>query len=373
MLGKGLESLIPKKPAGAASGTGSFRAPSSSAPKDDKDFSIDDVLPRQNVSPTGPVILSVHNFDSVPPEDEPEAGADEAASTGPSGIHAQQVVASEESSSSRASFDAIYHIPVSRIKPNPQQPRRVFDEQGIKELAASIREFGILQPLVVVKAKGDPAADYYLIAGERRLRASQSLGLESVPAIVRDDEGDRENLELAIIENLQRENLSAIEMARAFARLQDEFRLTQREIATRMGKSREAVANTMRLLDLPISIQVAIENGTISESHGRLLLAVTDPGAQLKLFHDLVNKHLTTRELKTKVGSHAGKKPGRPRKGDSDELLTPEMRELQERMSSDLGTPVKISVDGDGGKMTISFYSKEELSSIVRRLGLSEE
>jgi ParB/RepB/Spo0J family partition protein len=152
-------------------------------------------------------------------------------------------------------YEAVFHIEVEKIKPNPQQPRRDFNQDAIKELAASIREFGILQPLVVTKVvKEVPTGtdvEYYLIAGERRLRAAKYLGLERVPAVIKNVDLEKERLELAIIENLQRENLNPVEMGRAFARLQDEFRLTQREIAARLGKSREAVANTMRLLDLP--------------------------------------------------------------------------------------------------------------------------
>ena len=172
----------------------------------------------------------------------------------------------------------------------------------------------------------------------------------------------------------RRENLNAIEMARAFARLQDEFRLTQREIASRLGKSRETVANTLRLLDLPPFIQEAVEGNKISESHGRLLLTIDDPGLQKKLFDDLTENKMTTRELRTRV---RGEKPEKEEKAAAPPVaLSPELVMLQEKLSSDLGAPVKIHQSGDpesGGKITITFYSEEELKNIVNRLGKAEE
>ncbi len=273
-------------------------------------------------------------------------------------------------------YEAIFHIEVDKIKPNPQQPRRLFDEAGLNELAASIREFGILQPLVVTKVEREvptgTEVEYYLIAGERRLLAAKKLGWERVPAIIRVADLDRERLELAVIENIQREDLNPVETARAFARLQDEFRLTQREIASRLGKSREVVANTMRLLDLPPFIQAAIEKNQISESHGRLLLTIDDPGLQERLFNDLVNNQMTTRELRNRV---RGTRPQVEEKIAEPEL-SPELKMLQEKLSTELGAPVKIQQHGNppavGGKITISFYSEEELKNIMERLGGGE-
>lgn len=264
-------------------------------------------------------------------------------------------------------YEAVFHIETDKIKPNPQQPRRNFDENAIKELAASIREFGILQPLVVTKHEYETehgtGVEYYLIAGERRLLASKYLGLERVPAVIRQVDLPQERLELAIIENLQRENLNPVEMARAFARLQDEFRLTQREIAVRLGKSREVVANTMRLLDLPPYIMEAVETGRITESHGRLLLAVTDPRAQEKLFYDLTARNMSVRELKNRVDEFKQTSRATPA-----EEISPEMAALQARLSQELGTPVKIQKGKEGGKITISFYSEEELQGLLAKL-----
>lgn len=269
---------------------------------------------------------------------------------------------------------AIFHIEVEKIRPNPYQPRREFDEENIRELASSIRDFGFIQPLVVSKIQQETPYGidvyYELIAGERRLMAAKVLGLDRVPAIIREVDENRERLEMAIIENLQRENLNPIEMGRAFARLQDEFRLTQREIASRLGKSREVVANTMRLLDLPPAIQDALQKRLINETTGRFLLSVTDPAIQARLFDDLLHQRLTTRELKDRLKER--KENTAPK-----EFVSPELSSLQEKLSARLGAPVKISQSGDpqagGGKITISFYSKEELQSLIERLAEESE
>lgn len=238
------------------------------------------------------------------------------------------------------------------------------------ELAASIREFGFLQPLVVTKKDIETQhgvdVEYQLIAGERRLLAAKKLGLSVAPAIIRNVNLEREKLELAVIENIQREGLNPIETARAFARLQDEFRLTQREIAVKLGKSREVVANTMRLLSLPIYIQEDLERGKISESHGRLLLTIEDPGAQKKLFDDIIAQGMTTRELKQRVDAA---KPRKERTASSSVVLSPALRMMEEKLSSELGTPVKIEKNAGTGKIVISFYSEEELEGIVQKIG----
>jgi len=266
---------------------------------------------------------------------------------------------------------AVFHIEVSKIKPNPQQPRRDFNEESIKELAASIRQFGIIQPLVVTKIEKDiptgTEVEYQIIAGERRWLAAKYLGLETVPAIIKVVDAERERLELAIIENIQRENLNPIETARAFAKLQDEFNLTQREIAARLGKSREAVANALRLLDLPKQIQDAIAEGKISESHGRLLLTIEDPALQQKFFEDLLRSNLTTRELKHKINIvKISKIKNEPT--TKTQNFDPELKMIEEKLRLTFGTPVKISRDGQSGKIIIEFYSDEELKNIISKL-----
>lgn len=269
--------------------------------------------------------------------------------------------------------DFIFYLDVDKITPNPDQPRRHFSEDAIRELASSIRQFGILQPIVVTKKVKDTEygteVEYVLIAGERRLRAVKLLGLPTIPAIIRNVDLERERLELAVIENLQREDLNVIEVARSYARLQDEFRMTQREVAAKLGKSRESVANTLRLLDLPIQIQEALAEGRLSESHGRLLLTLGDPAAQQRLFEEILQKPMTTRELRNKVQVLAhGSKEEVSRPG-----LPAEMKMLQERLTSELGAPVLIEQHGETGKITIRFYSPEELQQIISKLAKEQE
>jgi ParB family chromosome partitioning protein len=195
--------------------------------------------------------------------------------------------------------------------------------------------------------------------------AAKLLGLPRVPAIIRNVSLEREKLELAVIENIQRENLNPIETARAFQRLQEEFRMTQREIAVKLGKSREVVANTMRLLDLPEYIRIAVEKEQMSESHARLLIALDDPGVQKRLFDDILQNKLTTRDVKERV-QQFGPRRGRPPL--TEENIAPEVRAMQDELSSTLGAPVEIRKGMNNGKITITFYSEEELEEILRKL-----
>ncbi len=277
--------------------------------------------------------------------------------------------------------ESIFHIEIEKITPNPDQPRRHFDQDALHELASSIREFGFLQPLVVSKVEKETptgiAVEYQIIAGERRFMAAKLLGLPRVPAVVRNVNLEREKLELGVIENIQRENLNPIEMARAFQRLQEEFRMTQREIAAKLGKSREVVANSVRLLDLPEYIQRAVEEGGLSESNARLLIAIEDPAAQKALLEDIVQNKLTTRDVKERVqratlgvggaGAPGGHRRGRPPLQEVH--LAPEVKTMQEELRASLGAPVEISKNANNGKITITFFSEEELENILRKLG----
>lgn len=262
--------------------------------------------------------------------------------------------------------DAIFQIEVDQIRSNPHQPRRYFEEEGLRELASSIREFGVLQPIIVSKIEMETengrTVEYELIAGERRLMASKLAGLRTIPAIIRRLTPEREKLEIAIIENIQRRNLDPIEEAKAFARLQDEFRLTQREIAAKLGKSREAVANAVRLLNLPSDIQQALSERKISESQGRLLLSIQDIGEQRIMFEDILRGGLSVREVKAKLE--------RKKEERSNEIVfaRPETLALKEKLEEFLGTKVDFQEAGDKGKITISFYSKEELQAIIDKL-----
>lgn len=264
--------------------------------------------------------------------------------------------------------DAVFQIEVHKIKPNPHQPRKDFDEGALKDLAASIREFGIIQPLVVSKTdkETDFGADveYQLIAGERRLKAAQMLGLERVPAIVRNIDSRKEHLELAVVENLQRENLNPIETGRAYAKLQDEFNLTQREIGSRLGKSRETVSNTMRLLSLPTEIQEALLKNQINESQARLLLAIEEPKEQQIIFRDLLNNNLSVRELKSRIR----KNKELQEKPDATAAVDPEIKIFQEELSKMLGAKVHIKKSESGGQIIIDFYSPEEIAGIIKKI-----
>ncbi|HTY40122.1 MAG TPA: ParB/RepB/Spo0J family partition protein [Candidatus Paceibacterota bacterium] len=377
-LGRGLESLIPpnNRPADTDA------TPPSSGPTNEPAAS-----PAQPVkaSPFEPVVLERITIDAAVPAEESKSEpprSEPVVTESPIVEPPAQTVSRLPAEPPRArgvvrpsapkAPEAVFHIEVEKIVPNPDQPRRAFDEEALKELAASIREFGLLQPITVAKVEREVPTgthvEYQIISGERRYLASKMLGLERIPAIIRNLTYNRESLELAVIENIQRENLNPIELARAYARLQDEFRLTQREIAARLGKSREVVANSVRLLDLSADIQKALEEGVISESHGRLLLTIDDPALQQKLFRDLVENRLTTRELRSKAEAAAPRGAGHERFE-----LPPELKMLQEKLSSELGAPVSIHRSGSSGRITINFYSEEELQSIVQKLGEGEE
>lgn len=257
--------------------------------------------------------------------------------------------------------DDFLEIPIEKIASNPQQPRHNFDEKELAELSASIKEHGIIQPLVVMKIAPE---QYELVAGERRLRAAKMAGLKLVPVIVREESGDREKLELALVENIQRHDLNVLEEARAYKKLIEEFDLTQEDVADKVGKSRSAVANKVRLLGLPIEIQRALSEGKITEGHARSILAVENAEKQRALFEMILKENLTVRQAEEKVkevavGAHTrrvGSAGASPFKVE------------EEMLASRLGTKVAIKKSGDGGKISIDFYSKEELDNIVGKL-----
>lgn len=264
----------------------------------------------------------------------------------------------------------IFLLEVDKIKPNPHQPRRHFDESALQELASSIRELGILQPVVVTKnethTETGTSIEYHLIAGERRLLASQLAGLERIPAIIRKPANEREKLEMAIVENVQRENLDPIEAARAYSKLQDEFGLTQREVAVRVGKSREVIANTMRLLQLPTTIQEALSKHQINESQARMLLMLPDIKDQQALFEDLLKNNLSVRDLRTRI-QRIKTKPMEVVDGEMQKV-DPEMLALKQELEDALGTKVNFEKSGETGKVIINFYSPEELKGLVQKL-----
>lgn len=252
----------------------------------------------------------------------------------------------------------IIEADIDKIKSNPFQPRDVFNHSELEELIASIKEHGILQPLVVTK---DNDGTYELIAGERRLRSAKIAGLKSVPVIIRDVDSQKK-LELALIENIQRKNLNPIEEAKAFRRLMDEFNLTQDNVSKRLGKSLAVVANSLRLLSLPIEIQTAIIEGKIDKTAGRTIAGLNSREEQIKLFKSLMERGINVRQLENYVRSRKG---GGIKRIEAIDLET---REKIEMLQKALGTKVKIDKKGTQGKIVIDFYSNEELTEIVKKI-----
>jgi ParB family chromosome partitioning protein len=258
--------------------------------------------------------------------------------------------------------DEFLEVPIGKIALNPQQPRHDFAEEELRDLAASIKKHGIIQPLVAAKIAPE---QYELIAGERRLKAASLAGLKMVPVIVREGEGEREKLEIALIENIQRKDLNVVEEARAYKKLIEEFDLTQEEISERVGKSRSAVANKVRLLNLPVEIQRSLIEGKISEGHARSILAVENPEKQRALFELILKNNLTVRQAEDKVREVTVNTHKR-RIGAA--AADPVLKEKEEQLSAVLGTKVQIKKSGGGGKIVIDFYSPEELEQITTKL-----
>ena len=252
----------------------------------------------------------------------------------------------------------ITYVPVTKITPNPRQPRHHLDDGSLKELADSIREHGILQPLIVTF--DPPSGLFTLVAGERRWRAARLAGVDVVPVIQRQVTGQQQ-LELALIENIQRADLLPLETADAYRDLTEEFGLTHEEVAARVGKSRVAVTNTLRLLNLPESVRQALADGKISEGHARALLALDSPTAQAAALRVILDKDLTVRQTEELVRRMAGNRPEplTPRPVD------PEIGALEERLRASLGTRVTLRHGRKGGTLTIHYYSDEELNALV--------
>ncbi len=253
-------------------------------------------------------------------------------------------------------------IPVEKIEPNPYQPRAAFDRDALESLAASIAEHGVLQPILVIETLGG----YRLIAGERRLRAAQMAGLARVPAIVRQS-AERDQLEIALVENIQRTDLNPLEAARAFRQLVDEFGLSADGVATRVGRARSTIANTLRLLELDEAVLEALGGGRISEGHGRALLGLL-PVQQRELLALTEARGLSVRqveELARRLREAGGTTPGRRRNGAAGDA---ELERVEEDLRQALGTKVLLARSRKGGRIVIEWYGDEELGRLYERL-----
>lgn len=269
--------------------------------------------------------------------------------------------------------NAIFWVEVEKIKPNPYQPRKEFDEAHLRDLSDSIRQYGVLQPLVVTRKEtpridGGLDVEYELIAGERRLRASKMAGVSRVPVIIQDVRDSRTKLELAIIENLQREDLNPVDRALAFERLAEEFHFKHTEIARKIGKSREYVSNSLRLLALPKEILRALQEGKITEGHARPLMMLGDkPEEQTTLFREILARKLTVRETE-QIARHIARDKIR-KKAPPD----PEIDRIERVLAETLGTRVSIERRENGGKLVIDFFSREDLRALLERMSSSVE
>lgn len=264
---------------------------------------------------------------------------------------------SSEDEQKKSAAGGVQEIDLIKISPNPHQPRTHFDEERLKELADSIKTHGIIQPIVATKIDNG----YEIIVGERRFQAAKLAGLKTAPVIVR-DATEQQKLELAIIENIQRHDLNVIEEAKAYYELAAEFDLSQEAIAQKVGKSRSAVANKIRLLNLPMEIQRAIMENKITEGHAKAILAIENPEKQRALFEMILKSNLTVRQTEDKTKEISVRTHKRMIHID------PETKELENKLAEILGTKVKVTKSGGGGRITIEYYSDEELNNILSKI-----
>lgn len=277
------------------------------------------------------------------------------------------VVESKIETGDLKSSGAVFYIETEKIHPNPQQPRREFNEKELSDLAQSIREYGVLQPLLVSKVEDMTSfgigVSYQLIAGERRLRAAQKAGLAEVPVIIRKTT-PRQDLEIAIVENVQREDLNPMERAVAYKKLIEDYSLTAQAMADKIGKSRESVANLLRLLNLPPEIQDAISAGHITEGHARAILMVKDPKEQIDLFRKILNMGLKVREVENMARLVSAGSAARKLK----EELSPQARFLVSRLEDTLKTKVNFMPRAKGGRVVIECYSHDDFENVVSKI-----
>ncbi|MEP6683573.1 MAG: ParB/RepB/Spo0J family partition protein [Parafilimonas sp.] len=255
----------------------------------------------------------------------------------------------------------ILRIPLNQIQANPKNPRKDFNEAALNELASSLKQFDLVQPLTVSKIS---EGKYQLVAGERRLRAAKIAGLKDVPAYVRQS-NDRELLELALLENLQREDLNAIEIGLSYKRMMDELNYTQEQVAERMGKERSTVTNYIRLLKLPPDIQVAVRNGELSMGHARAIINIDTIDKQIFLFHEIKNKQLSVRQTEELVRK-LYRNPAPAVKSSTKTNLNAAYKRIEDNLASYFSTKVMLTHNSNGkGNITIEYYSQDELNKIL--------
>ena len=379
-LGRGLDALIPQKPwkepekeekktdgieeakgSGPEKDSGAERAAASES-RDEE--SVLSEVPSETASPeAGSVQKSAGGSGDSGESGESGEAASAAVSADSSGSQ------SESKESSASADDSIRTLRLSQIDPNRSQPRQYFEDESLDELSESIRQFGVLQPILVQKKENR----YEIIAGERRWRAARKAGLTEIPAIVR-EYTDQETLELSLIENIQREDLNPIEEAKAFRRLVEEFSLRQEDLAVRVSKSRTAITNSLRLLKLDERVQDMIVQGQISMGHARALIPVEIPEEQYLIAQQIAEKHLSVRDVEKLIkarlsGKKKKKDSGKDKTAERDPALELAYKEIEERLKQSLGTKTTIRHSGDGtGKLEIEFYSHEDLEKIVDML-----
>ena len=379
-LGRGLDALIPQKPwkepEKEEKKTDGIEEAKGSGPEKDSDAgtaaasesrdegSVLSEAPSETAFPeAGSVQKSAGGYGESDESEESGEAYSAAVSAGLSGSQ------SESKESSASADDSIRTLRLSQIDPNRSQPRQYFEDDSLDELSDSIRQFGVLQPILVQK-KGNR---YEIIAGERRWRAARKAGLTEIPAIVR-EYTDQETLELSLIENIQREDLNPIEEAKAFRRLVEEFSLRQEDLAIRVSKSRTAITNSLRLLKLDERVQDMIEQGQISMGHARALIPVEIPEEQYLIAQQIAEKHLSVRDVEKLIkarlsGKKKKKDSGKDKTAERDPALELAYKEIEERLKQSLGTKTTIRHSGDGtGKLEIEFYSHEDLEKIVDML-----
>lgn len=339
---------------------------------------MDSIVPPQSSQSFTPPQQPIEEFDDIAPAItglEPEPIASEVAeyvepvveqtpvatNAIPIDVENLEVDEAEENPTEKVSYadSSIQELEIAHIVANPYQPRTQFKQEALQELADSIKEHGVIQPVVVTEKS---PGNYELVVGERRFRASQLAGLTKIPAIIKKTLHDQTKLEVALIENIQRQELNAIEEARGYDRMIKEFNLTQDQVAKKVGKSRSAVANTLRLLNLPAEIQRGVIEGKITEGHARAILGLADIEKMILMYSTILEQGLNVRQVESKVRELTVK-----RKMDAAQP-DPKLMAIETELRGKLGAQVKVSRQGRGGKITIDFFSDEDLDEIMNRI-----